>query len=388
MKTKVKIFAPIIFAINICLAQTSTFSFNINGTAPTGFAEALTIAGERWSKYLYIPVQIKVNVVPINVPFLPFSAIALSNGRANYNNAPVPNTLYPTALANQIAGTELNPGEYDMDIYVNTATNYFYGSTNVPAFQTDFISTAMHEIGHGLGFYSAAYVDNNGLGSFGNVPPTVLSPVTTTFPWRGQDSMPTIYDRYIVRNSNNLLLNTAAANSTALADSIKTGPFYFSGPVFANFTHSNTPIRLAGGNGFFAFGEDLLHIHNTYANTIMSYYWGVGDTVRTPAPWEIGILREIGWNLKPVGIVTQSVNEESIISYPNPVNKMLNVFGKTIKKVKLVSLLGQVVFEVENSEKSREINIEVAHLKDGIYFLECILENGLVSKGKKIVISH
>ncbi|HRH11394.1 MAG TPA: hypothetical protein PLU73_07755, partial [Bacteroidia bacterium] len=98
-------------------AQVNSFSLNVNGTPPVGFTTALNIAAEKWSQYLQVSVPVKVNVFTVNSGLLPFSAITVANGRKDFTNAPVTNTLYTTALANQLAGTETNPGEFDMDIY-------------------------------------------------------------------------------------------------------------------------------------------------------------------------------------------------------------------------------------------------------------------------------
>jgi hypothetical protein len=374
--------------ISICLrAQVSAFTFNINGTPPAGLAQALTIAGQRWSNYLQITVPIKVNVYTINSNLYPFSAITLANGRENFVNAPFPNLLYTTALANQLAGVELNQGEYDMDIYFNLYSAFYYGTGKPSSMNLDFISTAMHEIGHGLGFYSDGYVDGTGKGSFGNIPPSAIAPLAPSFPWRGQDSVPTIYDKYIVKASNNNLISMAPENSVALGDSIKNGAVYFSGPIYANASHSNAPIRLSGGTGTYTLGADLLHIHNSYANTIMSYYWGDGDTVRTPAPWEIGILREIGWNFKTVGI-DENYNYSVTTAYPNPADANIFISAKDITGFNIYNLQGQSILTNINLRKQDDLMIDTQNLSEGVYFLKLQFTGGDRTVMKKIVIKH
>ncbi|MBA2611747.1 MAG: T9SS type A sorting domain-containing protein [Bacteroidetes bacterium] len=382
---KITLLFAVLFSISIN-AQVSTFTFNITGTQPAGFATALTIAGQKWSNYLQITVPVKVNVFIVNASFLPFSAITFANGRKNFTNAPVPNTLYVSTLANQLAGSEINTGEYDMDIYFNLYTPYYFGTGKPPANKTDFISTAMHEIGHGLGFYSDGYVDANGIGSFGNIPPSAI-PISPSFPWRGQDSVPSIFDKYIIKASGNLLTTCAPQNSSALGDSIKNGAVYFSGPLYANPSHSNTPIRLAGGAGTYTLGVDLLHIHQSYANTIMSYYWGAGDTVRIPAPWELGILKEIGWNIKAVGLKENTTDALAMV-YPNPANSSMVVVGKNITTIEIYNLMGELLQINTNVLKEDELLINTEPLKNGIYFLKMGFNYTGQNSIKKIVISH
>ncbi|MBL7921020.1 MAG: zinc-dependent metalloprotease [Bacteroidia bacterium] len=383
---KKNLFFIIIILSIFCKAQINSFSFTINGTAPAGFTTALNIAGQKWSNYLQITVPVKVNVFIVNASFLPFSAITFANGRKNFTNATFANILYTTPLANQLAGVETNPGEYDMDIYFNLYTSYYFGTGKPPASQTDFISTAMHEIGHGLGFYSDGFVDNSGKGSFGNIPSSTF-PIATSFPWRGQDSVPGIFDKYMVKTSGNHLTTCAPQNSSALGDSLKNGPLYFSGPLYANASHSNTPIRLSGGAGTFTIGVDLLHIHQSYANTIMSYYWGAGDTVRIPASWELGILKEIGWNLKPVGI-RENTNNDFAYAYPNPANETANIVGQNIKTIKVFNALGEMILCKENALNKEMLTVETESLSEGIYFLKVSFNNTLQETTRRIIVQH
>ena len=368
-------------------AQVNSFSLNVNGTPPVGFTTALNIAAEKWSQYLQVSVPVKVNVFTVNSGLLPFSAITVANGRKDFTNAPVTNTLYTTALANQLAGTETNPGEFDMDIYFNLASSYYFGTGKPAANQKDFISTAMHEIGHGLGFYSTGYVNNSGSGSFGNVPSSVLFPLVPSFPWHGQDGVPCIYDKFIKKQSGSNLVGLAAQNSNALGDSIKNNPHYFSGPLYANPSHSNTPIRLSGGAGTYTRGVDLLHIHDSYANTIMSYYWGNGDTVRIPGAWELGLLREIGWNLKPIGIKEESVNNIHSF-YPVPTDEVLRISGNEIDAVEIYDAEGIPQCVLKNDQINEEFKIDTRDLLEGIYYVRVAFKSGTMPYSRKVIIMH
>jgi hypothetical protein len=371
-----------LFFYSLLSGQVKTFSFTINGQAPAGLVSALQIAGEKWDNYLQIQVSVKANIYFVNSPLIPFSGLTLSNGRKNFNNAPYNNIVYPTALANQLAGTELNPGEADMDIYFNLATVLYYGTGKPSSGQTDFITLAMHELGHGLGFYSDGYVDGSGIGSFGNIPSSAIQPLTTSFPWRGQEGVPSVFDKYIVRKSGVNLINAAPNNSSQLGDSIKNGLLYFKGPLYTN----SSPVRLAGGEGTFSLGVDLLHIHDSFENTIMSYAWGDGDTVRTPALWERAMLKEIGWNIKIVGI--HEFNKDEINFYPSPADQYIFLNGENISEIKLYALNGEILrrFKVIDSNSVVQINTE--DLPDGVYFIRMDLGNGHSTVTRKVVVLH
>lgn len=75
----------------------------------------------------------------------------------------VPNTWYPSALSDALAGSDLNPGFIDInsrfngDIGVNpnclTGSDWYYGlDGNTPVGKINFLNVVLHEIGHGLGF--------------------------------------------------------------------------------------------------------------------------------------------------------------------------------------------------------------------------------------------
>lgn len=378
-------FFLLLCSLTIKSQTVSTFSFNINGTAPVGLTTALNSAAQRWTNYIQITVPIKVNLFFVNSSLLPFSAITLANGRTNFSGAPFTNYIYPTALANQLAGTELNVGEYDMDIYVNLATNYYFGLGKPTLSQSDFISTIMHEIGHGLGFYSSGYVNSTNIGSFGNIPASALTPLTTSFPWHGLDGYPAIYDKYIIKQSQNSLVGIAGNNTTILGDSIKFRTNYFNGLVYANVSNGGSPIKLSGGTGAYTLGVDLLHIHSSVCGSIMSYCWGNGDTVRKPAPREMGILREIGWNPSPISVKEIGViNKYSL--YPNPTEGIFEITGDNIKSIEVIDLQGRILLNQTNTQLTNTIILNINDLSDGMYMVNISSTNSDLIDTKKIVI--
>lgn len=76
------------------------------------------------------------------------------------------NTLYPVALANALAGRDLELDFDDISATFNssidtnplclTGTTWYYGLDNMPGDDLDFLSTVAHELIHGLGFASFA----------------------------------------------------------------------------------------------------------------------------------------------------------------------------------------------------------------------------------------
>jgi hypothetical protein len=81
----------------------------------------------------------------------------------NFAGALRANTWYPQALANSLAGTDLDPTRDDIGATFNSAIGttcplpsvWYYGlDRNPPATKIDFATVVLHELGHGLGFFS------------------------------------------------------------------------------------------------------------------------------------------------------------------------------------------------------------------------------------------
>ncbi len=64
------------------------------------------------------------------------------------------NTWYVQALANKLAGQDLDPDTSDINAtFSSTFTNWYFGlDANPPVGQFDFVTVVLHEITHGLGF--------------------------------------------------------------------------------------------------------------------------------------------------------------------------------------------------------------------------------------------
>ncbi|HEX8118209.1 MAG TPA: PA domain-containing protein, partial [Pyrinomonadaceae bacterium] len=82
---------------------------------------------------------------------------------SDFSNAPVPNTWYSAALANAIAGRDLNPNQPEISAQFNSnlgnagcldGTHFYLGLDNRHGSDIDLVAVLMHEFAHGLGFQS------------------------------------------------------------------------------------------------------------------------------------------------------------------------------------------------------------------------------------------
>lgn len=136
----------------------------------------------------------------------------------NFPNAPAANTWYHSALADALAGIDLNPGFFDISSSFNsriddpaqeptclTGRNWYYGVDHNGGLDFDFLNVVSHEIAHGLGF--ANFV-NEASGALQSGFPDVYSrntlDLTTGLTWdlmtNAQRAASAINDRHVVWN--------------------------------------------------------------------------------------------------------------------------------------------------------------------------------------------
>src|SRR5262249_8368024 len=125
---------------------------------------AFAYAAGIWGGQLVSAVPIVVDAEMTSLPCTNTSAVLGSAGAAslhrNFPGAPIANTWYPQALANKLAGVDVNPGTSDISADFNSAvgttcpfpSTWYYGFDANPGSQIDFIAIVLHELGHGLGF--------------------------------------------------------------------------------------------------------------------------------------------------------------------------------------------------------------------------------------------
>jgi hypothetical protein len=127
---------------------------------------AFQYAADLWAERLQsnVTIFVEANMDPLFCS--PTQAILGGAGantvHGNFTNAPVPNTWYPQALANSLAGFDLH-GSGDLGATFNSnidgspsclsGASWYYGfDANPPPGDIDFVTVVLHEIGHGLGF--------------------------------------------------------------------------------------------------------------------------------------------------------------------------------------------------------------------------------------------
>ena len=275
------------------------FEFTSNNSSPE-VTTAINYALDIWEDHLEIEVPIKINVIftPINLGSLGRS---IPNGRKDFRNAPRPGIWYPSALANNLTGVELNESEFDMDILINGTTNWYYGIDGNPERgQHDFVSVFLHEVCHSLGFGSLSDIEN-GRGAFSVNPD--ISLFQPSFPVPDLENRPTVYDVFLeTGNRISLTDETVYGNpSSELGNAFTSDDLFWNGN-FGQSANSNQGLKIYAP-GTFRSGTSIGHLdeesfESGTSNALMSPFISEREVIHIPGPIILGILQDMGWKLQ------------------------------------------------------------------------------------------
>ncbi len=137
-----------------------------NSAATLGQARlnALQYAADLIARVLNSNIEIKIsaqmNALGGDASSASLASASTTSVAQNFSNAPVANTWYTLALAEKLAGANLNSGNeinitFNRDLDGDTVlggTHWYYGLDATPGADIDFVTVALHELVHGLGF--------------------------------------------------------------------------------------------------------------------------------------------------------------------------------------------------------------------------------------------
>lgn len=286
--------------VNGLIPQTTTFVINYNPSScnnaitdwPNDARAAFNYAAAIWSVLLNGTRTIEIDAcwrtdMPNNI----LGSAGATTFYTNFSGAPIANTWYHVALANQLSNSDLNGGTAEITANFNSNFTWYFGLDGNPdASEYDFVTVILHEIGHGVGFSGSMDFDNgignaecngtNGFGCWGT----------------GSSGNPMAYDRFTENDSGNALISFNNP-SIALGNQLISNNIFFDGP---NATSSNggTPPRLYapdpwnGGSSYHHLNEATF---NGTINALMTFALDFGEALHHPGPVALSILRDTGW---------------------------------------------------------------------------------------------
>jgi hypothetical protein len=192
-----------------------------------------------------------------------------------------PNSVYPVALAEKIAGKDLNDSlESDINLRINSSANWYTSTDgNTPAQMYDLVTVCLHEVCHGLGFFDSMDTDN-------------------VIGWYGIDSLPLIYDTFIENLQGKKLTDKLAFKnySASLLSQMTGGSLYFNGPLLSYYT-SGSRARIYAPRTWDS-GSSISHLDENFTsepNTLMTPFIDKGEAIHDPGKFTLSILGDLGW---------------------------------------------------------------------------------------------
>jgi len=367
--------APVNF-LNGSSELKTQFDLVFSDNVPAEAEEAMRFAANVWGSYLDSDVSVRVNIEweDRNDNRLLASAgpATLFRDFAGGN----PSTWYPVALAEAIAGRDLNdPTDADINMNANSSANWYFGTDgNTPRNQIDLASVMLHELGHGLGFLSSVDTINENQLAIGF----------------GERFI--IYDLFLdAEGGVPLTDNGVFANpSRELLMAVTSNDLTFGGPLAAR---QNDDVAVpVFSPGSFDDGSSVSHLNEASyragtENALMTPFLSAGEAVHDPGPVTLGVLADTGWPLVFVLTSTRSVNRQRLSVFPNPVAGLLTVnlpVSGSKKTLIMHTVDGREVLRRSGGPGQERMDVDVSQLPGGLYHLS--VRDGETVFGSRVVV--
>lgn len=317
---------PRTFAVDKALLK-SSFKVDFTNT-PGIYQPAINAAVDVWSQNFTSQVSVKIKVLwerQSNSGIL--ASAAPGKFHTNFKNIPDGDLWYASALADSLAGEDIEPTIPEITIRINSTNGpmlYLGTDGKCPSNKYDLVSMILHEMGHGLGFLSNADYDE--LYGYGSI------------------QQPTPFDAYAQLPDGRRLMDLDSP-SIELGQAL-TEPLVWSG---ANAIRANNGVKpLLYTPSPYEGGSSLSHLdETTFANSardaVMTPNLKFGEVFHLPGPLLIAMFEDL-MAKPPVGIpfgiptVPRNVkalvgDKSAIVSFDPPINQRTAQISSYIIKV-------------------------------------------------------
>ena len=270
-------FAKIVAKSNTPVAHVNTKSrFDISYIGfPADAQAAFQAAADIWSDNFQSAVPIKVQVTWGRQTSGVLGSTRPDYFYKNFAGAPARDINYPSALANALAGKDLDVNRPDIIMTINARAPWYTGTDGRPSrSEYDLESVVMHEMAHGLGFLTlAAYDPFFGYGSI---------------------DQPTPFDAYTQLPDGHQLIDLPSPSLDLGKAMIN--KLVWSGPLGIAANNGNkvilyTPARYEAGSSISHLDESTYSSSPTDA--VMTPNLDVGEVFHSPGPILLAMLEDM-----------------------------------------------------------------------------------------------
>uniref|UniRef100_UPI004048C50B T9SS type A sorting domain-containing protein n=2 Tax=Roseivirga sp. TaxID=1964215 RepID=UPI004048C50B len=263
-----------------------------------GFSPEAKLAFQRavdiWADLITSPVTIYLEATWGALAEGTLGSASWNTAFRNFDGAQEFNTWYPVALAEKMAGEDLNEiGDADIVANFNSSANWYLGLDGNPsAGQFDFVSIVLHEIGHGLGF-ADSYRYTEGFGLY------------------GIQNFPFIFDLGLETASGGKVIDIEN-NSLELGFTLTSDDIFFFSPsaIAADGIRPKLYAPVQWSNG-----SSIAHLdESTYpagdANSLMTPQIGANEVMHKPGPITLNMFKDMGWEFTYIDHVELSNTDD------------------------------------------------------------------------------
>ena len=262
----------------------ANISVNYTGFTPEAQA-AFQRAVDIWSSLLIatVPIEIEANFDSLEDS----DALAVASPSTWFCSTTV---CAPVGLVNQLVDEDRKPDDPDIETTFSSSDDWYFGLDGQPGEdQHDFVSVALHEIAHALGFADSFRIDES---------------TEEAEYGLGDDNIPAIFDSRIFDTEINRLVDEEEYTnpSTKLAEAITGITLFWGGLKTLTANGGLYPVLLWAPEEYDS-RSSVAHL-NEYAyppgtpNALMTPERSSGQASHEPGPLMLAMLDDIGWTIR------------------------------------------------------------------------------------------